>query len=293
MASQTILPLKQRIPRFKRSAFTLIDLLVVLSIIALLVGILLPALGRARDAAKSTVCLSHLRTLGQAMGMYHVDHRMTYPQPGQESGFGTNAAAKRLAGKMLWFNALDYYVQQSAKNYSSGHADQRNFNAFKQDPAWSNLPSAVSTSSGMVVLDPEKIRTLKMNEYFGYLSSATTPSSLSGNPIKFFRLTALDLPSKTVLFIDGRGHDTQSLTTGHVDYAATTGGGSGLFYAREAYVAPRHQGGANAAHADGAAAFHLNPVKQAPSSGYPCWYNDDDSNLDRRPDLFFNFDRRS
>lgn len=60
--------------KHKRSAFTLIELLVVVSIIALLVSILLPALGRARQAAKAAVCLSHIRQLGLSLTCYGVEH---------------------------------------------------------------------------------------------------------------------------------------------------------------------------------------------------------------------------
>jgi len=54
-------------------AFTLIELLVVIAIIAVLIGILLPALGAARAAAESTMCLSNTRTLALVMDLYAGD----------------------------------------------------------------------------------------------------------------------------------------------------------------------------------------------------------------------------
>ncbi len=54
----------------QKRAFTLIELLVVVSIIALLVGILLPALSAAREAAQDSQCKANMRSGGQAMVMY-------------------------------------------------------------------------------------------------------------------------------------------------------------------------------------------------------------------------------
>ncbi|MEM1165770.1 MAG: prepilin-type N-terminal cleavage/methylation domain-containing protein [Planctomycetota bacterium] len=59
--------------------FTLIELLVVVAVIALLIGLLLPALSRARQAAQSVVCLANLRTFGQAATAYSGDERDAIP----------------------------------------------------------------------------------------------------------------------------------------------------------------------------------------------------------------------
>ncbi|MFH1747173.1 MAG: prepilin-type N-terminal cleavage/methylation domain-containing protein [Planctomycetota bacterium] len=62
-----------------RSGFTLIELLVVVAIIALLISILLPALGRARDQTKAMKCLSNLRTLGQGCLTYAAEENDALP----------------------------------------------------------------------------------------------------------------------------------------------------------------------------------------------------------------------
>ncbi|MEZ6193877.1 MAG: prepilin-type N-terminal cleavage/methylation domain-containing protein [Phycisphaerales bacterium] len=62
-----------------RDGFTLIELLVVISIIALLVGILLPALGAARKTAQRVKCASNLRQLGIGFAGYATDHQGKYP----------------------------------------------------------------------------------------------------------------------------------------------------------------------------------------------------------------------
>lgn len=63
----------------REGAFTLIELLVVIAIIALLIGILLPAIGKARQTAQDIRCLAQTRSMGQAMNFYATDFKDWFP----------------------------------------------------------------------------------------------------------------------------------------------------------------------------------------------------------------------
>ncbi len=135
-----------------RKAFTLIELLVVIAIIALLIGILLPALGAARATAQTLVCSTTLRSLGTANAIYAGNYRDHYSSP-------VNVGAKYLGRVVVPGEGLQYGADALEGNNSPDTPTQT------QD--W--ITPMLGDSLGLSSLRAEKMT--QLNNDFGCAST--------------------------------------------------------------------------------------------------------------------------
>jgi prepilin-type N-terminal cleavage/methylation domain-containing protein/prepilin-type processing-associated H-X9-DG protein len=151
-----------------RSAFTLVELLVVIGIIALLVSILLPALNRARAQARTVQCAAQLRNLGQAIMMYANENKGKIPQHAN-SGIS-----------WLWDVA---YETRDAMVRNGGARKTLYCPAFPEqdvDELWNFNPGAKFAVLGYVFLGNRLGKSFPTMQYRGYVETLRPPRPPAG-----------------------------------------------------------------------------------------------------------------
>ena len=125
----------------KKDLFTLIELLIVIAIIAILAGLLMPALNQARQKARSTSCKNNLKQVGTAVHMY-LDDQKAYPSVNTMPSLGGTDVLPSLT------EALAPYLDEKNKVYRcpSDSAPEKSYNDYVFDPATESYKESSSSS---------------------------------------------------------------------------------------------------------------------------------------------------
>ena len=166
-----------------RTGFTLIELLVVIAIIAILAGLLLPALAKIKARGQRIECVSKIRQLTQAALLYADDHEDLLPREKCVAGTNTWPDVSAPENQDVWFNALPrkYFDQKSAGEYAANPEDFRSSKNILQCPSSKSPPGNVNPTFSLAVNS-------KLNSTTNLLSSVS--------------LCKVASASLTVLFLD-------------------------------------------------------------------------------------------
>ena len=158
-------------PSRSAAAFTLVELLVVIGIIALLISILLPALSRARESANQVKCMANLRTIGQALYIYVGDYKGTLPIGELTNGETIDATGTPWAGESTDWTVLCAY--ELNKNAGTSYSDPLT-NKFGSTRGFFICPSAQQNTNANGVILTNNSSNPRIIPDLGTIDGATT-----------------------------------------------------------------------------------------------------------------------
>ena len=179
-----------------RHGFTLVELLVVISISALLIGILLPALGAARVSARSAICLSRVRQIATASYLYADDHDGRLPPHSSFDSTLSDPGSPGRGANVHWCWAVVTGDPEYALLHGSVSRYLMDVTAIAGCPSWRTPPdfAAMIAASGLAF--PSQVH----YGYNGRMLGRPLPSG--AHNWNGYRIGAIRHPAETVMFTD-------------------------------------------------------------------------------------------